>query len=159
MMGQPDSNIKQAILSIRLFYIFPLLLLFCTLPNETINPRDYPIMNKPSDGDTAEWLDFDYTSKKGSVLLNYSSVDPDSDTILYSLLFGTDLQSMVEVYQGTNNSYEMGNLNIATTYKWQLTATDQYGGEAISNGTFFTPSIGPWNTGLPPMPTPRRYLA
>jgi uncharacterized protein (TIGR02145 family) len=101
-------------------------------------PPTSAAMIEPVNGDTADWVDYDPSTYKGTILLRYSGTDPDgsADTLTYILKIGKSLASLSEVYKGKNTSYTATGIETATNYYWQITATDLFGESVVSNGTF-----------------------
>lgn len=73
-----------------------------------------PVLHKPDD---TESFEMDY------VILNYSSSDADSDTIIYSIYNSTDNDYFSLLYNGTDNTYNWSSLSDGTYY-WKVKAGD-----------------------------------
>jgi hypothetical protein len=132
-------------------------------PSPAVNRKPgIPAMQQPVNGDTAVWSSFDTLTKKGSVPLIYSAVDPDgpSDTLTFTVMLGKNAASLSQIYSGKNKSFTAPLLDTNTLYHWKLIARDLAGDTASSTGTFRTPSYSPSATNRKPgAPTMQQPLS
>ena len=57
-----------------------------------------------------------------------ASIDPDGDSVAYRLYVGPTPGSMTLAQDGTQTSYSLGGVSFGTTYYWEVSAYDPYGG-------------------------------
>ena len=63
----------------------------------------------------------------GNVILSWESSDPDGDTVLYDLYFGTSPNPPLVEKDLESSSYETVELKANTTYYWKIVAKDLFG--------------------------------
>ena len=59
--------------------------------------------------------------------LSWSGGDPENDNVTYDVYFGTTSSPPKLSDNQSSNSYDPGNLELNTTYYWQIVAWDEYG--------------------------------
>lgn len=80
---------------------------------------------------------FEHTLSPSASLAWTTTTNPQGDPIGYKLSFGTDVNALSLAQNGTQTSYSLGGISFGTTYYWQVTAYDPYGG----TGTTPTQSV------------------
>lgn len=100
-------------------------------------------MIEPVNNDTALFIEFDKVTKKGLIWFHFTAKDPDgeSDTLTYTLYHGEDTNNLSVVYTGTDTSFEMTDLTLATIYHWRLHVRDMYGDSAELTGSYRTEDV------------------
>ncbi|RKY96940.1 MAG: hypothetical protein DRQ06_00130 [Candidatus Hydrothermota bacterium] len=73
-------------------------------------------------------------------ILRWSCDDPDSDSLKYDIYFGNGTLELVKENHNGNSYDPFGNrdMEISTTYIWQVKAKDSFGGESLSPVWCFT---------------------
>ena len=74
----------------------------------------------PTPADTAKNIPIDTN-------LSWTGGDPDNDTVMYDLYFGTDSSPPLFAEDLPTSSYDPGTLLYLTTYYWKVRATDSFG--------------------------------
>jgi hypothetical protein len=95
-------------------------------------PPVEPFDPLPSNGSTNIYIDS---------ILRWNCIDPDDDTILYDIYFGTQNPPPLIETNYNDTEYSPGVMNITTTYYWRIVATDDYGYNSSSPIWSFTTSI------------------
>jgi|GEM_PF-976493 len=83
--------------------------------------------------------------------LEWFSVDPDNDHLVYDVYFGTDKEPSLILADCNQTTWIKENLNFGTTYYWQISANDQHGG--ISKGPMWE-----FTTNDPPIYIPSDFV-
>ena len=68
-----------------------------------------------------------------NVVLSWDDSDPDGDPLIYEVYWG---KSLTLVGTTASKSYNIGDIDYATKYQWQIVAKDPYGG--VSTGDMWT---------------------
>jgi uncharacterized protein (TIGR02145 family) len=106
------------------------------------NPPSDP---SPADGDSAVFA---------SVVLGWSCNDPDGDSLIYDLYFGTDNPPAVKVDSFlTSASRSYSNLLDRTTYYWRIVANDGHGNALATGPVWSFTTGGPFGQPCPGTPT------
>ncbi len=103
------------------FSIFLFLLLFIwSCAPTAVNFRPYAPSNPiPEDGATDVSI---------NTTLSWSCDDPDGDTLIYDVYFGTSPSPSLVKSDSTSTTYDPGTLDYGTTYYWKIIARDGKGG-------------------------------
>ncbi|MBI4349326.1 MAG: fibronectin type III domain-containing protein [Elusimicrobia bacterium] len=68
-----------------------------------------------------------------SIALSWSAAaDPDGDSVVYRLHVGTSPAALAPVQEGTQTSYALPTPQFGTTYYWQVSAIDHFGGASVT---------------------------
>jgi lysophospholipase L1-like esterase len=94
-------------------------------------PPDSVVVRTPRNGDT---LLLSQRAPTCTVPFSFSASDPDNDSIVYSLSWGPAADSMVQVYQGKNQSSAI-TVTRPGQYFWNVSARDPFGQTRTANGT------------------------
>ncbi len=89
----------------------------------------------PADGETG---------LSPSLVLNWSSQDPENSSMFYDLYFGTDADPVLIGEDLSYSEYTLNQLQLSTTYYWKIVVTDGYNqvtGPVWSFSTNFTPPV------------------
>ncbi|MDK2840416.1 MAG: internalin [Thermosipho sp. (in: thermotogales)] len=86
------------------------------------NPPNVPNNPMPLNGSTKILL---------SPILSWQSNDPDGDTLIYDIYFGTEEPLNLIAFNFKKNKYRLGVLKPGTTYYWKIVVKDGKGGEKI----------------------------
>ena len=81
------------------------------------NPPDTPRYPYPANSETNVPLNIE---------LNWIGGDPDGDDVTYDIYFGTTSQPPKIVSNHPENTYELEELTISTTYYWQIVSFDEH---------------------------------
>ncbi|MBF0431670.1 MAG: PKD domain-containing protein [Fibrobacteria bacterium] len=101
-----------------------------------------PVIHEPPDSGFAVWQSFSDSLSKGKVTFRFSSYDADgiTDTLTNYLFLGTDQDSMLLTYTGTDTSVLLEALDTSATYYWKIISKDLFADSAITLGSFLTSS-------------------
>ena len=77
-----------------------------------------------------------------SIVLSWTSGDPDGDDVFYDVYFGDYSPPPKKADNQSSNSYDPGPLDYSTTYYWKIIAWDQYGDTAEGTEWDFTTKVG-----------------
>ncbi len=82
------------------------------------------------------------TSVSLSPILNWSCSDPDNDSLMYDVYFGTDNPPLSKVSSGQSSTYlSRGGLSNNTTYFWKVVTRDSHNDSATSPVWNFVTSV------------------
>lgn len=93
------------------------------------------------------WVNYNWINNKGTLPLTMSAYDPDSleDTLTFSLLTGTQADTLFDVYTGTDTIFNLRNVGLSERVYYRLIVRDVCGDSAVSSGSFLSP-----DSSLPP---------
>jgi uncharacterized protein (TIGR02145 family) len=120
-------------------------------------PPSFSSMTNPADGGTAYWTEFSSSTVEGTINFTFPASDSDgnADTSTYTVYIGKEQNKLSKIYSGREDSVEVNNLDIVTTYYWRILVRDLYGDSAEITGSFITP-VSPPCTPLNPYFTDAR---
>ena len=99
-------------------------------------PPNTPGNPSPSTGSTNQPI---------NTTLSWQGGDPDGDTVVYGVCFGTQTTPPLVSNDQTQTTYNPGTLKHNTTYYWRIVATDNHGSSTQSSIWQFTTSDTPYN--------------
>ncbi|MBS3741245.1 MAG: SUMF1/EgtB/PvdO family nonheme iron enzyme [Candidatus Cloacimonetes bacterium] len=94
---------------------------------------DSPVNPLPQDNSTSVAVD---------TILSWECNDPDLDPITYDVYFGTETNPQLVNEDQSETTYDPGILNEATTYYWQIKATDDHENSTTGDIWQFTTEAG-----------------
>ncbi|MFO7882637.1 MAG: hypothetical protein R6U52_08890 [Kosmotogaceae bacterium] len=94
-----------------------------TTEQEGNNPPEQPSNPTPPDGSSNISVEAD---------LSWDCSDPDGDSLIYDVFFGTTNPPTLVSLGQTADNYDPGVLTKGTTYFWKIKARDGKGGQAVS---------------------------
>ena len=101
--------------------------LIITLSNQAPNTP-----NNPNPNDGATWVET-------STSLSWDGGDPNGDTVYYDVYFGTENPPLKVIDGQISTNYDPpGDLEVLTTYYWQIIAEDEYGDQSTGPVWTFT---------------------
>jgi len=100
----------------------------------TNNPPSTPSNPSPYNGETGVSL---------TPTLSWSSSDPDGDTLIFDIYFGTSSNPPLVKSNTTSKSYNPGTLKSGTKYYWKIVARDSNGASTSSPVWYFTTNHPP----------------
>ncbi|HEX2956940.1 MAG TPA: SUMF1/EgtB/PvdO family nonheme iron enzyme [Chitinispirillaceae bacterium] len=114
--------------------------------NDTFNiyfnkPPTVPKMISPYNDTVRSFLTYDYYKKNGSIVIEYSSNDPDdtdsslSFEVTYALKSDTNFNSI----SSRERRLRLEGLQGSSTYTWVLSVSDPMGNKSLSQGQLITP--------------------
>jgi len=120
---------------------------FTTVPDPTNNAPAKPNTPTPADGAANQAVD---------VNLGWTCSDPDGDSLVYDVYFGSSETPPLVVNEQSSNAFDPGTLSKGTKYYWKIVAKDGRGGVTESDRWSFTTIPDPTNNPptKPATPTP-----
>ncbi|MEO0275149.1 MAG: Ig-like domain-containing protein, partial [candidate division WOR-3 bacterium] len=89
-----------------------------------VNVKNNKPPNQPSNPNPADGA----INVSTNTTLSWACSDPDGDSLVYDIYFGTDTTPPLVRSNHTSTSYNPGTLNYSTTYYWKVVAKDGRGG-------------------------------
>ena len=120
---------------------------FSTIADPGNTPPDVPTLTSPINDSVDQPID---------IILEWNCADPDGDSLVYDLYFGTNPEPQFYTNDIDATSFEILSLNKGTKYYWKVLAKDGRGGTTFSEISDFTTIVDPDNNPptKPGTPTP-----